>query len=181
MFDPFVFTSASVTVGNTTLASNGGFAGDNTAFGFAGPPFSSLSAGYQTLLQSAAYGNSGDTFTLTLSGLTIGQQYLFEWWVNASGAFVSNRTVTATATNSVTLDENVQNTDGGVGQFAIGTFIADTTSQVISLTSGTNGPGPAASTQINGFQFRAVPEPSIVALLVCAASVMLAVARRTRT
>jgi hypothetical protein len=45
--------------------------------------------------------------------------------------------ITSTAGNSVTLRENTTAAfQGGVGQFAIGTFTADATTQVISLSQG---------------------------------------------
>jgi len=70
----------------------------------------------------------------------------------------------------VGLDYNTTNAHGGLGQFAIGTFIADNASQQISFNAGVISP-----TFINGFQLRAtgaigtaVPEPgsALVGLMV---------------
>ena len=103
-----------------------------------------------------------------MSGLASGQTYQFEWWSNVSNSFGGNNLTTATATNSVTL--NVGNVSGSLGQFAIGTFVADATNtQSISFTGGPTGPS------INGFELRAlsaVPEPGsalagLLALGVC--------------
>src|SRR5262249_15590987 len=107
-------------------------------------PFASLSSSYQDLLSSFTGGqllqsqpSIGQAFSLTMNGLTVGHTYEFEWWSNAS--FVSTQTLTtAAAGNSVTLEDNTLGSglgsDGGVGQFAIGKFTADGTSEVITFT-----------------------------------------------
>jgi hypothetical protein len=85
--------------------------------------------------------------------------------VNYSGQSTP-ASLTGTAGNSVTLRENTSPSDlgGGVGQFAIGTFTADATTQVISFS-----PGDPA---INGFELRTTPvaatpapEPASLSLL----------------
>jgi hypothetical protein len=88
----------------------------------------------------------------------LGQQYLFQWWASnaANISFVS--TVTGLATNSVTLDSNLTNAAGGLGQFVMGTFTADGATQNITFT------GAADSPLINAFQIRAIPEPSTIAI-----------------
>ena len=79
-FAPFeidtIYFSGSTTVGNFTLGFDAGTA-DNSSFGSTGMPFSLLSSGYQTLLQSAAYDAdlSGLAITLTMHGLTVGGAY----------------------------------------------------------------------------------------------------------
>jgi hypothetical protein len=166
-FASFAYTSgSSVTVGNTSLVGTGGMGADNAAFGFAAPPFSSLSSNYQTLLQSAIFANG--SLTLTLSGLVVGQTYLFQWWVNDSRGFDGGQRQTrSTATDSATLEHNVQNADGGVGQFVIGTFVADSTSQQVIVFDGLDddpGNPPGAVSQINAFQLRVIPEPSSIIL-----------------
>jgi hypothetical protein len=92
-------------------------------------------------------------------------------------------TTTAAATNSVTLSANTSGSqsgpgpgvDGGIGQYAVGTFTADSTSLSITF----NGPALTSSQPlINGFQLRtvAVPEPSTYAMalagLACGGSVV---------
>ncbi len=129
----------------------------DAAYGSNSAPYNTLSASYQTLLSSGAGSSSGATLTLTLLGLTNGTPYLFQWWTNDSGlAFGGVNSTTASAINSVTLDENTTNAIGGIGQWASGTFIASGTSQAITLS----GPRP----EISGFQLRAMPEPSTIAL-----------------
>ena len=57
-----------------------------------------------------------------------------------------------------------ENVEGGVGQYVIGTFTADaTTQQIVFQGEGTGLNG--GSTQINAFQLRAIPEPASTELL----------------
>jgi hypothetical protein len=105
---------------------------------------------------------------LTINNLTPGDVYQFEWWTNDSFDIIFSYAATATAGGAVTLLANTTGVNGGVGQFAIGTFTADATgSEVITFT---NGPG---STQnfLSGAELRqlsastAVPEPASMLLL----------------
>lgn len=129
----------------------------DTAYGSASAPFSSLSASYQTILASGAGSSTGQTLSLTLLNLTNGAPYLIQLWSNDSdGNFGGVNSTTASAGNSVTLDENTSNAVGGLGQWVTGTFVATGTSQVISLS----GPRP----ELNAFQLRTIPEPGTLVL-----------------
>ncbi len=151
---PIGASSQTVTVGNVTMTESpdflvGYFVGSSAS------PYAGLSATYKGLLDEGGGAGFPDAMTMTFGGLSPGQQYLFQWWAsNARNTPVVN-TATATATNSVTLDTNLTDTDGGLGQFVTGTFTADGTTQEIVLT----GVG-IANPIINAFQIRAVPEPS---------------------
>lgn len=134
-------------------------------FGNAAAPYSALSAGYQALVSSGRYTDGATLETLNLSGLTIGQSYLVQFWVNDSRGGTSGRTLDLTAGATAVLDFNVQNVAGGLGQYVIGTFTADTTTQTFNLL-GSHNAGTTDSTQLNGFQIRAVPEPSQALLAV---------------
>ena len=72
----------------------------------------------------SSFAGSNFFFTLTMSGLTAGHQYQFEWWNNTSTGTLLTDT-TAVAGNSVTLLSNTTFSVGGLGQFAVGTFTAD--------------------------------------------------------
>lgn len=154
-FTGLALGGTSVTSGNFTfnLATGFGAANGNTS---ANSPFASLSSAYQTLLSSFAGNPSPAPFTLTINGLTIGSQYEFQWWANTTATL--NVVTSATAGNSVALASNPTKTDGGVGQFALGTFTADATSQVITFNSN-------IQPILDGLQLRetpsaVVPEPA---------------------
>jgi hypothetical protein len=128
----------------------------NDSVGSSSPPFSTLSLPYQRLLASFA---GGAPFTLTISGLAVGFPYEFEWWSSTSSPALSGILTTATAGNGVSLNLNTTGQVGGVGQFAVGTFTADDTQEVIAFTGG-------PLTFLDGFQLReiVVPEPASLAL-----------------
>ena len=165
-FNPFAVNStggpvSTATVGNFTLATADLFLSDNTLYGAAVAPFTSLSAGYQTLLQSATSTVTPFTFTLTMNSLTAGNLYQFQWVANLSGPGAQLHS--ATAGNTVTLNDNVTNLNGGLGQFAVGSFVANAPNQVITFSP--VGAGPQFA-QINGFQLRNVgPVPESASLL----------------
>jgi hypothetical protein len=176
-FDPFALlttdTQLSYTVGNATLST----ADDRGPVGGTTGTFQALSAPYLTLLNSAAFLIADRRYSLTLSGLTVGQEYEFQVWSNNSGRdFFGSygdfpTSVSDTDGNGVDLFPGDSN-PAAPGEFAIGTFIADNTSQVFRLGSG------EISGVINGFQLRQVapvappvspiPEPgsALVGLLV---------------
>jgi hypothetical protein len=161
-FQPFALPTGGLisSVGAFTITTAPvGFFSNNTSYGSANPPFSALSPNYQTLLRSGTSIFNGDTLTLTMNALTAGTQYEFQWWANFSG--FGTELTTATAGNAITLADNTTGAAGGLGQYAIGSFIADATSQSIVFTG-----GPLAGS-FNGFQLREVipsggviPEPT---------------------
>lgn len=131
-------------------------------------PYSGLSAAYRALLDGAAVDNPTiptSLRSLTITGLVTGRSYAFQFWVHRSS--LSSRPVIATAGNSVTVLGNTTTAFGGLGQFAIGTFVADADSQVIAFAPGS----PGGQISINAVQLRditpaaAVPAPATLALL----------------
>lgn len=172
-FSPFTIPGGfptTVTVGSVTLTESPGNLFAYNTFGSASAPFSNLSSGYQTLLGSGAYADLAPSITVSLNGLTNGQEYEVQWWTNNSAnitpQFGSGFTnTTATAINSVTLDANTTNTVGGLGQYAIGMFTASGTTQAFLLEETSGGFNPL----INAMQVRAVPEPSLTLLGLAAA------------
>ena len=150
----------------TTFQAGGVYAYENLGSGSA--PFSAVSLDYQTILSGGISSAASDTMTLTLSGLTVGQLYVFQFWTSNSALFLNNGTerfnTTATGTTSISLNDNLGDAQGALGQYAIGTFIATDTDQSLTF-QGINGTNDAL---INAFQLRAVdvvPEPSISVLL----------------
>ena len=158
---PFMATTA--TNGNFTFTESPGHMLAESNLGAANPPFNGLSANYQSLLSTAVSTDDNNTLTLNINGLTIGQQYEFEFFVNGSNtAGTDNFRTIASATNSVTLDDNTTNAVGGVGQFVIGTFTASSSSEFITF----NGTDTTQAPTINAFELRAVPEPATMSIFI---------------
>jgi len=152
--------------GNVTIS--GYFWYNTTAFGsMTGTPWDNLSANYQSVLRGGVYASSNVTMTVTLNNLTVGHPYQLQIWVcdNRIGASNRTETVTSSGGNTVTLDYNNTSANGGVGQYAIGTFTADATTQAFTLT----GAQPAAgnSAQLNAIQVRdqSAPNGAILATI----------------
>ena len=157
-FNGLALSGNNVTSGNFNLAIATSFAGNNFVDS-GNAPFSSLSAAYQSLLGTEA-GDFTTPITLTMSGLSPGSSYQFQWWKNVSNGFQAH-TTTATAGNTVGLLSNTSGgADGGIGQFAIGNFVADGSGMQTIIFEGN------LQDTINGFQLRAVPEPTALALAV---------------
>lgn len=160
-FQPFAantFGSGSFTVGAHTLASTFFTGAGNT--GSAQPPFTDLSEPYQAMLRSSV--SSIADMYLTLGGLTVGQKYEFQTWANNSsdafhygvtvGDALGNEVFLSAGSGSGTPDDPLQ-----LGQYALGTFTADASTQMIVFA-------PDEVANINGFQLRqldtiVVPEP----------------------
>lgn len=140
-------SASPVTLGNFTLAMATGNMG-SAAPSSGALPFSALSSEYRALVGDEAGAlDINSPLTLTMGGLTANETYEFQWWVNASSGGFTQAT-SGTAGNSVLLDWNNTNAAGGVGQYAIGTFVADGTSQQVTfLTAGNQA-------IISGFQLR---------------------------
>ena len=157
-FTGIALSGTSVTSGNFTFTQTGGWNSGNVTS--ANAPFAALSASYRNLLSWGA-GDFTSPAPITMSGLTVGAKYEFEWWTNDSNGF--QFVTTATAVNSVSLTTNTTGLNGGVGQFDIGTFTADASSETITFSSGLQD-------IISGFELRqtaaAAPEPASLALLV---------------
>jgi hypothetical protein len=175
LFLPFVVTDNPTTVGNFSVAeSPGELLSSTTMFGAASAPFTNLSSSYQALLQSGVYSILTAQISLTMTNLTVGETYQFQWWVNTSGDDTTPGTVSAESGNTVVLTANTTNTIGGLGQYAIGTFVADDSTQVVRYNGFTSAFGPV----INGFQLRNItpttaPEPGTLGLCFVGAFGML--------
>ena len=175
-FLPFAVdgTTNSFTVGNAKLSTPS--AGDPIQPA-ATATFQALSAQYTTLLTTATTLKADRQYTLTLSGLTVGQAYQFQVWVNNStrgypgptsvlgDAFNFPTTVGDGLGNNVSLYAGDNGIGGGPngtnraptpGQFAIGTFTADLVTQSFTLQNG------EISGWVNGFQLRTIPAAAAV-------------------
>ncbi|HEY5036389.1 MAG TPA: VPDSG-CTERM sorting domain-containing protein [Chthoniobacterales bacterium] len=147
-FQGFAVPGGSGMSGN--FSASGSFAfPDNTAFGSTNAPFTGLDPAYQTLLMSGV-GTIAD-FTLAISGLTVGAQYQFQFFVNNSSD-TNNFGTSATGgmNTSDRLGDNPSFVDGGLGQYMIGSFTADSSMQTIVFT-------PDEVGVLNAFQLRLSP------------------------
>jgi len=150
------FTGTNSSTGGGTdvsFSATGGLANNPTVFATgSGSPWNGLSTSYKTLLTGGDYSTSAPT-TTTLSNLTVGQVYAVQLWVNdnrAGGVATRTQTVTSGGSgNTVTLDYNSTDAAGGVGQYTIGYFTANATTQTFTLTASS---GTVA--QINALQVR---------------------------
>lgn len=144
--------STSTTSGGSDVTLSGFNNHNSTAFNSTTAPFGSLSAAYTNILVGADYINGAIAVTVTLNNLTAGHLYAAQVWVNdPRGGSTSTRTETLTSTggNTNTLHYNSTGVGGGVGQFTIGTFVADAATQSFTLTGD-------SSTQLNALQVRDV-------------------------
>ncbi len=118
--------------GNITFSAN--FQGDLTPFATTNQPFAGLSTPYQTVLKGCAYGDvtSG---TVTLNNLIPGHSYAVQVWAADTRTNFATRVENIVGGNTVTLAYNVTHAAGGLGQYTIGNFVANSTSQVFTLTS----------------------------------------------
>ena len=148
--------------------------GTSNSLGAANLPFSSLSAPYQAMLSSGHVGGT-TPFNFLFTMLTPGETYQFEWWSNNSSTGTMTNTV-AVAGNSFPLSSNTAATVGGLGEFAVGTFVADGTQQAIYFAPPVFT-GPFVTT-VNAFQLRQVPEPGTGLLLTLGAGALLQRRRR---
>ena len=157
---------------DVVLANFGGVIGaaSGGTFGSASTPFAGLSSAYQSMLGNSAYDTGSSTMGITLEGLTIGQAYEVEVWVNDSRDAVGpGRWENFTTTGGVNSGNLAYNTggEGGLGEYVIGTFTADAVTQTFDAVGSYNplDVGSAAP-QINGIEvLNAAPEPASVALV----------------
>lgn len=114
---------------------------------------------YESLLSTIDYqGNGTGPLTVkTFTGLTIGQQYLFQYWYADYNWAAPNpdRYIT------VALGSDTQSGDNQISglEFAVGTFTADADEIDLIVTSTQNG------ARLTAYQLRAIPEPATMGLV----------------
>ncbi len=152
------FTNTNVSVGavgtNLTLAGLGSVS--QTAFTSGTAPFNNLPAAYKLMMTGSVYNAANNTTgTVTLNGLTIGTTYQLQVWVgdprSLSNTVGRDQTIANVGgAGGQVMDFNVGNVGGGVGQYILGTFLADATTQSFTVAAtGTN-----KVPQINALQLR---------------------------
>lgn len=158
--------TASINGGGVTMTASG-YANTRgpTTFTTTLTPFSGLSSGYQALLGSAydLESTNGGTWTVSLTGLTVGQSYQVQMWANDPRAGGSTTRTSTYDGNTVKL--NATETAGTPGQYRLGTFVANSTSQ--SITIGSTIIGANNSAMVSALQVRNItniPEPTTAIL-----------------
>jgi hypothetical protein len=129
-----------------------------TGYGNSIGTFSTLASEYQRILESGAYSGAAGT-TITLSGLSIGNEYEVQFWLNDSRnrTDMDSKPRIATITNtSYVVDYNTAgaSTHDGLGQYIIGTFTAQGPTQGIKLIT--------VVPQLNAIQLRKISEPALI-------------------
>lgn len=140
------FGSSGDTDGFTSGNFHGGY---NPNSGPVFPNYDNLSAAYKVIANNGRYSNDGNG-AITLNNLNAGLDYTVQVWVSDSRDFGAGTidVRTQTINGSPSLDFNVQNNTGGVGQFVTGTFTASGASTTLTISAN-------ASAQINALNLRA--------------------------
>ncbi|MDB6068653.1 MAG: hypothetical protein JWR26_4861 [Pedosphaera sp.] len=142
------------TVANGNAGTNfvmSGMNGGITGMGGTAAPWTALSTAYKAILNGCDYASSGSG-TVTINNLTPGRMYEVQIWVDDPRSCCLGRTmnVTGGGGNTVLMQFNANNSSGGgLGQFSIGTFTANGTTESFTLTGSSTLNG-----QINAIQLR---------------------------
>lgn len=140
-------------------------------------------ANYNYVLQTANY-SYGEPISLTWGGMTAGDTYELEFWVQDGRNSVTaerSETLTGGANTSAALAYGTGPSGTGPGQFILGTFVADGSGQQTITLNPSGGADIGASAQINLLQLRditPVPEPSTIGLFAAGMVMLLGVVRR---
>jgi len=133
---------------------------DNGYDGYGSPGTADVN--YNTLLKFGRFSNEGtNPAAFSWSGMTPGNSYLIQLWVNDGRNIGEDRSETVTGGTNIS-DLLFFGSDGsGQGQFIIGTFVADSSgSLTLTLTGYSTGNNP--DPQINLFQVRDItPKPDV--------------------
>lgn len=148
-------------------------------------PYDALSGDYQNLMSSAIWpGNPNtaqpyDEDSVTISNLTIGDQYEIQIWVYDGRNGRSGYNMEVDGNVLMSNDDTGGNAADGIGHFMIGTFVADAATQSFDLEGFTTTGESQGRAQVNAIQLRTIPipEPSS-GLLVALAGFGLALRRR---
>jgi hypothetical protein len=177
-----------VSFGSTPSTIPTGFVLDSV-FGDNSSVISGLSSSYRSMLSAGAFNGNTGLMTISLSGLTAGNSYLFQAWSNDA----RNNTNPAQRGRSTLFDSGVgtpqsapvlqpfASGSANIGQYVIGTFTANGSTQSVRLT-GVAQAGFGVPL-INAYQLRditAVPEPSSLLLLASISGVGFVFMRRAR-
>jgi hypothetical protein len=134
-------------------------------------------ANYNDLLTSALFGNSAGPYSVSWNGMTLGDTYQVEFWVNdARNSITAERSETITGGSSTSAPLFYGSGSTGPGDYIIGTFVADASGSETITMNGLPGADISASPQMNMILVRDItpaPEPSSFALLAIGTGAML--------
>jgi hypothetical protein len=147
--------------------------------GFAGAATTGLTGSYATILSNEVHGtSSGAPETITLSGLTVGHQYQIEYWANDFGDTAFKGAVLSGSPSVSLLSDNPSNS-GGLGQFSIGTYVADASSLSFTYSEPSGLVAVIDAIQLRD-QGVSVPEPSVWILDLLGGALVLVWSQRRR-
>ena len=101
--------------------------------GFADPGTSDIDYNYLLTVAEFNWNAGSSDMTVTWDGLIVGRTYLVQAWLNDGR---SGQTGTSTFTGGVSNSAPVAIGNGAPGQYIIGTFVADSSSQSFTLSTG---------------------------------------------
>jgi hypothetical protein len=136
---------------------------------------------YNTILQAAVYSN-GSFISLTWGGMTAGDTYLLQFWVqDGRNSTTAERSETLTGGANTSTALAYGSGASGPGQYILGTFVADGTGTETLALNAFGGADIGPSAQVNLLQLRDItpaPEPSTLAFLAAGFGVMALSFRR---
>ena len=149
-----------ITFANVGHLSNGVFSGADQVI--------RPNTSYNALLQNATWAASNTTLSLgSQNPLIPGQTYEIQLWIaDTRGCCLNRQKHFGSAPDSVEVTLNSGAADGSNTDMVIGTFIADSSTQILSFVG-----GAASHPQYNAIQVRditPIPEPSSLSLLALA-------------
>ncbi|MDQ8209638.1 hypothetical protein QEH52_19115 [Coraliomargarita sp. SDUM461003] len=137
-------------------------------------PFNTLSSNYQNLLGSGLWdGTTSTTEEFTFGGLSIDQEYQIQIWAQDARSGREGQSLTITGAGGVSLDYTDRNTQGGLGQYVIGTFTADASTQSFTFDKD-------SSWHVNAMQVRSIPEPQTFSLLAASCALLFVMCNRRK-
>jgi hypothetical protein len=134
---------------------------DNGYNGFGSPNTSD--ANYNALLQYGRFSNEGSTpATFSWSGMTPGNTYMVQLWVNDGRNIGESRSETITGGTKTSAPVSFGSDGTGPGQYIIGTFVANASGgQTLILTPFSSGSNP--NPQVNLVQVRDITSTLVAA------------------
>jgi hypothetical protein len=155
----------------TTASGTDILAGGNWGFGSGSSFYTSLSSGYQSLLNAGMFwSGGGGTDQMTLNNLVGGQGYQVQIWVNDSRGYHTTDFVIGSDGLGNAANIRFNNGSTSLGQYVTASFIATGSTETIYLS-----PGSDSQPQINAISldtFTPVPEPSTYACLIVGLAVL---------